>query len=65
MKGEPLEQDGPVSLNIGNICGGAVPELFEHEIAKMMENIADVNTDPEAKRSLTLECSAGDAVTFS
>ena len=47
--------DGPVSLNIGNVCGGAVPELFEHEIQKMLKNVADVNTDPEAKRSITFE----------
>lgn len=47
--------DGPVSLNIGNICGGAVPELFEHEVGKMLKNVADLNTDPEAKRSITFE----------
>lgn len=47
--------DGPVDLNIGNICGGAVPELFQHEVNKMLKNVADVNTDPEAKRSITFE----------
>lgn len=47
--------DGPVSCNIGNICGGAVPEQFEHELKRILANIADPNTDPEAKRSLTLE----------
>lgn len=47
--------EGPVSLNIGNVCGGAVPELFEHEMQKMLKNVADLNTDPEAKRSITLE----------
>lgn len=47
--------DGPIELNIGNICGGAVPELFEHEIARIMKNVADVNTNPEEKRSLVLE----------
>lgn len=47
--------EGPVSLNIGNICGGAVPELFEHEVRKMLKNVADVNTDPEAKRSITFK----------
>ncbi len=50
-----MEHDGPVSVNIGNICGGAVPERFEAEIAKLMANISDLNTDPEAKRSLVLE----------
>lgn len=47
--------DGPIELNIGNICGGAVPELFEHEIGRIIKNIADVNTNPEEKRSLVLE----------
>ena len=47
--------DGPVNANIGNICGGAVPEQFEHEMRRILANIADPNTDPEAKRSLTLE----------
>lgn len=47
--------EGPVELNIGNICGGAVPELFEHEVTKMLKNIKDENTDPEAKRSITFE----------
>lgn len=47
--------DGPVDANIGNICQGSVPERFEHEMKKILANIADVNTDPEAKRCLTLE----------
>jgi hypothetical protein len=47
--------DGPIELNIGNVCGGAVSELFEHEVARIMKNIGDVNTNPEEKRSLTLE----------
>lgn len=47
--------DGPVNLNIGNVCGGAVPELFDHEVRKMLKNVADMNTDPEAKRSITFK----------
>jgi hypothetical protein len=47
--------DGPVSVNIGNVCDGAVPERFEHEMKRILANIADPNTDPEAKRCLTLE----------
>lgn len=46
--------DGPIELNIGNICGGAVPEVFDREIAEILENIADLNTKPEAKRQITL-----------
>jgi len=47
--------DGPVSVNIGNICEGSVPERFEAEMRRILANIADPNTDPEAKRSLVLE----------
>lgn len=47
--------DGPVELNIGNIAGGAAPELFNHEIERMLKNVGDVNTDPEAKRSITMK----------
>lgn len=50
-----LIQDGPIALNIGNICGGAVPDLFDHEIAKVLDNIADPNTDPEQPRRLTIQ----------
>lgn len=32
-----------------------MPELFEHEVTKMLKNVADLNTDPEAKRSITME----------
>ncbi len=45
----------PIDLNIGNICEGAVPELFDREIREVLENIADVSTDPEAKRSIILQ----------
>jgi hypothetical protein len=47
-------EDEPISLNIGNICGGAVPEVFDREIKEVLENIADVNTEAEAKRQITL-----------
>lgn len=41
-------------LNIGNICGGAVPEVFDREIREILENISDLNTKPDAKRQITL-----------
>ena len=47
--------EGPIECNIGNICGGAVPELFEHEVTRLLKNVSDLNTDPEAKRSITME----------
>lgn len=47
--------DGPVPVNIGNICGGSVDERFGRELAEVMKNIADLNTNPTAKRKITLE----------
>lgn len=43
------------SLAIGNICGGSVDEVFQRELQHVLANIADVNTDPEAERKITLE----------
>lgn len=42
----------PVTLE--TIAGGAVVELFQAELARVLENMADINTDPEAKRTITL-----------
>jgi hypothetical protein len=47
-----MEQE---NVSLGNICGGAVEEVFQRELADVLENIGDVNTDPEAKRKMTLE----------
>lgn len=46
--------DGPVSMNIGNICEGAVPERFARQVQKILANIADPMTDSEGKRTLTI-----------
>jgi hypothetical protein len=48
-------EDQTPSLNIGNVCNGAVPEIFERLLSEVMKNIADVNTDEEAKRSMVLK----------
>ena len=60
------------NVNLGNICGGAVEEVFQKELAGVLENIGDVNTAPEAKRKMTLEFNfepfpdrSGAKVTFS
>lgn len=45
----------PESMNIGNICGGAVPEVFERELAELLKNVSDPNTDAEKVRSISLE----------
>lgn len=42
-------------VNLSNLCGGAIEEVFQREFASVLANIADVNTDPEAKRKITLE----------
>lgn len=49
-----LTREEPIALNIGNICGGAVPEVFDREVKEILDNISDLNTDPEAKRQITL-----------
>ena len=43
------------ALNIGNINGGAVPEVFARLNAQIMENIRDVNTSATATREITLK----------
>lgn len=42
-------------LSLENICNGGVPEVFERELAEILSNMADVNTDPEAIREITLK----------
>jgi hypothetical protein len=45
----------PETLNLQNICGGAVEEVFQRELDHVLANISDVNTDAEAKRKITFE----------
>jgi len=59
-------------VSLSNLCGGAIEEVFQREWAAILANVADVNTDPEAKRKLTLEFTvapfedrSGAKVTFS
>lgn len=42
-------------VSLSNICGGAIEEVFQREFASILANIADVNTNPEGKRKITLE----------
>lgn len=42
-------------VTLSNLCGGAVEEVFQREFAEILKNVGDVNTDPEAKRKITLE----------
>jgi hypothetical protein len=42
-------------LSLETIAAGAVPELFGHELERLVLNIADPNTDPTAARSMTMK----------
>lgn len=41
-------------INLSNFADGAVAERFDHELRKLLENIADPNTDAKKARKLTL-----------
>lgn len=40
--------------SILEMCGGAFQELADYEMSRIIENIADVNTNPTQKRKLTI-----------
>jgi hypothetical protein len=42
-------------VTLDTIAGGALAELFEAELARILSNITDPNTDPSAKRAITLQ----------
>lgn len=50
-----VRSKAPEELSIENICGGAVGEVFDREVIGVLENIADINTDEKAKRTITLK----------
>lgn len=41
-------------VSLENIRGGAAIEMFDHELQRVVENIADLNTDAEATRKVVL-----------
>ncbi|QQE80897.1 replication terminator protein [Alicyclobacillus sp. SO9] len=43
-----------MSINLSKLAGGAVQERFEQEFQRIIENIADPNTDAKKKRKLQL-----------
>jgi hypothetical protein len=45
---------GVQTARLETLAGGAIPELFEAELERVLANIADINTDPAQKRSITL-----------
>ena len=42
-------------LNLNNIKGGAAVEMFEQELARVLENINNPNTEPDATREITMK----------
>jgi hypothetical protein len=42
-------------VTLDTIAGGALSELFEAELSRILANIADPNTDTKAKRVITIQ----------
>jgi hypothetical protein len=42
-------------IDLSNLAGGAIAERFNVELSKVLENIADPNTDPKKARTLTVK----------
>ncbi len=47
--------EGPIEINFGNICEGAMIDAFEIELKKVLANIADIATPGLAKRTIDLK----------
>ncbi|MFY1069214.1 hypothetical protein [Enterococcus sp. AD013-P3] len=43
-----------INTNLSELAEGSLQERFDHEVAKVTENILDLNTDPEKKRKITI-----------
>jgi hypothetical protein len=44
----------PISIDLNTFANGALAERANEELQKILENIADPNTDAKKKRKLTL-----------
>ena len=42
-------------VDLENLNGGAIQELFDVEWKKIVDNIADLNTKPDAAREITIK----------
>ena len=49
------EIEAPITINIGNLCGGAIIDAFEGELLKCLNNIYDLGTEARANRTITLK----------
>lgn len=45
------------TVTLATLGQGAAGELFEKELSEVLKNIADVNTDPKAKREVLIRVS--------
>jgi hypothetical protein len=45
----------PNMIDLADFAGGAVSERFNQELKKVLENIADPNTDPKKARTITVK----------
>lgn len=50
MRSETIEP-----INLATVADGAAVQLFERELARVLENILNPDTAPEAQRSITLK----------
>jgi hypothetical protein len=46
---------GSAGVTLDTIGGGALVELFENELARVLDNVQDPNTDAKAKRTITVK----------
>lgn len=46
-----------LSVSLDTLGNGAAVERFNYELARVLRNIVDINTDPKAVRSVTLKVS--------
>lgn len=44
-----------IDITLANLDGGALEERFADELQKVIRNIQDPNTDPEAKRAIEIK----------
>lgn len=49
------EKETIKQLELQKLAGGALQELFDNDLQKVLQNITDVNTSYKAARKLTLE----------
>lgn len=45
----------PLAVTLDTIGGGALSELFDAELARILTNITDPNTDTSSKRVMTIQ----------